>query len=1019
METTRFSTWLRRVAVFGGLFCVALGLCGLAGWYADDALLLRIDASLPAMGPTTALGFLLCGAAVLAGAWRRFGLTLLAAGPVVYGLLTLLEMISGGGCSIDHLLIRPAVYAGSQRLIPPSAGLGFLLGGSCLLSLGRPLWKRQRPWVSGVLSSAVLALGCIVLLGYALMGKTITEAAFGNLPVHAAVGFLVLGVGLFALVWQLSGAKKELPRWLPVSVGIAGALAAVVLWQTLRAEEAVRLREACATAAIVARDELKNHLYTAFWDSSNLSKRWESKRVSVGEHARLAHEFNEEVKAGKYLRGLIAVERLDNAGLPRWQMPNGIPMVPGPSVFEKERTDILRASRKRRQTVLSKPLDLGEGRKGLLAAAPVSTDGPFTGWFLTLFSTQEFLDQTVASMATRGYDLVLFEHEQKVCEGPTSAEGAREEGHFTATVGGAAWRGIVRPKPAVLAAKITALPGVAMGACLSLSLLLALAVFLAQTVRRRAERAEAANQQLVGEIALRERTEQALAESERGYRVLFEAMPLPMWVYHMKTLALLAVNDAAVEHYGYTRQEFLFMTVRDIQPPEPGPALSGRQGQIAIKEASSGFRKHRKKDGTLIDVAISSHVLPLGDQQSCLVMARDVTHQLRLEDQLRQAQKMEAVGRLAGGVAHDFNNLLTVITGFSEMLCLRFAAGDPLRDFIDQIHKAGERAASLTQQLLAFGRRQVLRPQVLDLNVALAGTEKMLRRLIGENIELVTMFDVHCGRVKADPGQLEQVIVNLAINAKDAMPEGGTLTFRTANVEVAGVQAGSDCRPGPYVLLEVRDNGCGIPPEILGRIFEPFFTTKDRGRGTGLGLATVYGIVKQSGGHIEVESEPDVGTVFRVYLPFVAPELPEPRLLLPDVPVVGGHETVLLVEDEDAVRNLARRILEEQGYHVLEAADGEEALTLVQRFAGPIGILVTDVIMPRLSGRKLAEVLSARYPGLRVLYMSGYADDVLGPVGHVDKSVAFLQKPFAPAALAREVRKILDQRPCRVTASDN
>ncbi len=388
----------------------------------------------------------------------------------------------------------------------------------------------------------------------------------------------------------------------------------------------------------------------------------------------------------------------------------------------------------------------------------------------------------------------------------------------------------------------------------------------------------------------------------------------------------------------------------------------------------------------------------------------DATEWKRLEEQFRQAQKMEAVGQLAGGVAHDFNNLLTVINGLSELAFHQLRRDDPARELIAEALQAGERAAALTRQLLAFSRKQVLQPQVVDVNVALGGLSKMLLRLLGEDIGLRLEADAALGLVKVDPGQFEQAVINLAVNARDAMPGGGRLTVATRNAELGEGCAGRhpDARPGRYVLVAVSDTGHGMDAATRARIFEPFFTTKGPGRGTGLGLAMVYGFVKQSGGHVEVESEVGRGTTFKVYLPRsdeTAPSgLPAPGpLTLP-----GGRETILLVEDQDAVRAFARHVLLAGGYTVLEARDGEEALRVAQQCPGPIDLLVTDVMMPRMSGPHLAEQLARDRPGLRVLFVSGYADEALTRCGVTEAGPAFLAKPFNPAGLARKVRAVLD-----------
>jgi two-component system cell cycle sensor histidine kinase/response regulator CckA len=381
------------------------------------------------------------------------------------------------------------------------------------------------------------------------------------------------------------------------------------------------------------------------------------------------------------------------------------------------------------------------------------------------------------------------------------------------------------------------------------------------------------------------------------------------------------------------------------------------------------------------------------------------------EKRLYQAQKMEAIGHLAGGVAHDFNNLLTIISGYSDILLSRLPATDPASGLLQEIHKAGERAAGLTRQLLAFSRKQIIQPKVLDLNALANDVGKMLRRMIGEDVSLTTVLAPRLGRVKADPGQIEQVLMNLAVNARDAMPQGGKLTIETANVELDDnfTQGRPEVQPGWYVLLAVSDTGCGMTEEVKAKVFEPFFTTKEAGKGTGLGLATVYGIVKQSGGYIYVYSEPGLGTTFKIYLPLVEDGVPagtsnSDRKTLPQ-----GSETILLVEDEDAVRSLTRYTLQMQGYAVLEARDGEEALRVADQHQGQIHLLMTDVVMPRMGGRRVAERLAQTHPGVKALFLSGYTDDAVVRHGILEGEVAFLQKPFTPSALAQKVRDVLDQ----------
>jgi nitrogen-specific signal transduction histidine kinase/CheY-like chemotaxis protein len=388
----------------------------------------------------------------------------------------------------------------------------------------------------------------------------------------------------------------------------------------------------------------------------------------------------------------------------------------------------------------------------------------------------------------------------------------------------------------------------------------------------------------------------------------------------------------------------------------------------------------------------------------------DITERKRLEQQFLQAQKMEAIGRLAGGVAHDFNNLLTVITGYGEVLLHGIPADDPARELVGEILTAAEKAAALTRQLLAFGRKQMFSVTVLNLNGLLTRVEPMLRRLIRENIELLLPLGPQLRPVKADSNQIEQVILNLTLNARDAMPTGGRLTIATANVELdeAFAVTHAEVKPGPYTMVSVSDTGAGMDASTKARLFEPFFTTKEVGRGTGLGLATAYGIIKQSGGYIDVESEPDQGARFTIYLPSVG-EAPVASEGPPaDRQAPAGGEVVLVVEDQAEIRSVVRQILERSGYTVLEAGQGIEALAVSDRHAGPIHLLVTDMIMPHMSGRELADQLARLRPALRILFLSGYTDDAVLRDGVLESGSAFLQKPFTPQALLQRVRELLN-----------
>ncbi|MBI1790200.1 MAG: response regulator [Acidobacteria bacterium] len=491
------------------------------------------------------------------------------------------------------------------------------------------------------------------------------------------------------------------------------------------------------------------------------------------------------------------------------------------------------------------------------------------------------------------------------------------------------------------------------------------------------------------EARVAERTE-ALRESEERYRSLVEQAVFGICRATLDGKLLLIANSALAAMLGYASADEL-LAARSAgelfhDPDEHARLAEGlrQSGQV------EGFETEwRREDGARVPVRISGR---LHVPEMVELIVEDLSKRRSLEEQLRQAQKMESVGRLAGGVAHDFNNLLTVILGYADTILARLEPKDPSYAAAEEVRKAGERAAALTRQLLAFSRKQVLQARVLDLNTLIQEAAKMLRRLIGEDIELITNFDPSLGSVKADPGQIEQILVNLAVNARDAMPGVGKLVIETGN------------QPGSQVMLTVKDNGTGMDAETQSHLFEPFFTTKEQGRGTGLGLSTVYGIVQQSGGSIAVESAPGLGSTFRIYLPCVDEPVRKAETSIWAPESQRGSETVLVVEDEDMVRKLVCRVLSSYGYQILEAADAHEALRICEGEEGRIQAVVTDMIMPQMTGRDLARELTRLRPGLKVVFMSGYP----GGPEPLDEDMVIVQKPFAPETLARKLREAMD-----------
>jgi PAS domain S-box-containing protein len=511
--------------------------------------------------------------------------------------------------------------------------------------------------------------------------------------------------------------------------------------------------------------------------------------------------------------------------------------------------------------------------------------------------------------------------------------------------------------------------------------------------------------------------QEALQESENRLRQIAETSSAVLWLRDARAMECLYVSSAYEALWRRSCQSLYEDSASWTAPIHPDDLPGVRDDLARAVEGESVVLRFRLVHADGVTRFIEDHCLPIrgpdGEVVRLAGYAEDVTERHLLEDQYRHAQKMEAVGQLAGGVAHDFNNLLTVINGCSEIVLQAPGLDSATRDLIAEIGHAGQRAAGLTRQLLAFSRKQVLAPRLLNLNALVREQENLLRRLIGEDVQLTTLLHPDVEEVKADRGQLEQVIANLAVNARHAMPKGGQLTIETANVELdeSYVASHADVAAGEYVLLAVSDTGCGMSPEIRERIFEPFFTTKGPTEGTGLGLATAYGIVKQSGGHIAAYSEVDMGTTFKVYLPRMKGLQPaEPVVKTAPRPTPTGSETILLVEDEDAVRAIARHVLTGCGYQVLDAASGVEALRCSRRHDGPIHLLITDVVMPEITGRALAQELVGERPDIRVLYMSGYTDDAVIRHGVLHAETPFLQKPFMPQALAAKVRDVLNQR---------
>jgi PAS domain S-box-containing protein len=517
--------------------------------------------------------------------------------------------------------------------------------------------------------------------------------------------------------------------------------------------------------------------------------------------------------------------------------------------------------------------------------------------------------------------------------------------------------------------------------------------------------------------------EAALREKEKKLQEIYDEAPIG---YHElnERGEIISMNRTELNMLGYSFGEVFGQPIWKFVVEEEMTrkiTLAKLAGDVSFHETFE--RTYRRRDGSTLTVLVKDRIIKDQDGKISGIRStvEDITERRRSEEalrkseeQLRQWQKVEAIGNLAGGVAHDFSNLLMTIKGCTEILLRNLEPEDKRREEVIEIQKAAERATSLTRQLLAFARKQVLQPQVVNLNDIVTNMTKILQRIIGEDIQLATVLEPKLWPVKVDPGQMEQVIMNLALNARDAMPRGGQLMIETANVNLNEefTRQHVSMKPGAYVKMTVRDTGCGMDKETLNRIFEPFFTTKEKGKGTGLGLSTVYGIIKQSGGNIWAASELGQGSTFTIYLPKDTSAVPKkyrPKPAQPPLPI-RGTETILLVEDEAAVRSMLRQTLESNGYKVLEAPDGQEAINICQNYPGPIHLLLTDVIMPGMNGRELSQILSRRFPKLKVLFMSGYPDNSIVHLGTLEPPTMFLQKPFTLSTLEMKVREILDAR---------
>jgi len=844
--------------------------------------------------------------------------------------------------------------------------------------------------------------------------------------------------------------RAALP-WLrgPAGAVLAGAaVLAATLWlaRVLGSIERTQLERHVELAATRACGDVTAAVDARLSAMDRMARRWEI-RGGVTQQ-----EW--ESDAALYLRdipGLVALAWIDPSLRIRWEEPasgQGFQRLDLPG--DKRLADAWAAARRADKPVLSAPLRLADGMPAAVAVAPLFPGERFQGYVAGLLDYRGMLDSALARSAAAGFVITIKDEKETIYLSSGAPGAFRQqwvaEGRLEA--GGRRWSVQVWPQPGWVTTRWLALPTVVSGLGVAVATLLSLSIYWGQAARRRAVEAEAALRALEGEVAERKRAQEELAQardllelrvrertaelaaanealqaeirerrrteeilraSEERYRNLFDSANDMVYTHDLQG-NFTSINRAAERITGYTREEGLRMNIADVVAPEH---LELARQMIARKLGGEGPTTYETailtRDGRRLIVEVSSHLLfEDGKPVGTLGIAREVTERKRLEEQLRQSQKIEAIGRLAGGIAHDFNNLLTIIGAYSHMLLMDLPEDHPVRGYGQEILAAAERASALTDRLLAFSRRQVIQPVLVDLNEVVRNMAGLLRRMVGEDIELIAELAEDLEKIRADPTQLEQVIMNLVINSRDAMPSGGKVCLQTANLEVSKEEPGGP-PAGRWVALKVRDSGHGMDAETRSHLFEPFFTTKGPGKGTGLGLSIVYGVVKQSGGEIAVETAPGEGTTFTIYLPRAEAAPVSLPVRLEEEAAPGGGETILLVEDEPGVRKLVRQMLVQQGYQVLEAGDAAESLSLVERHPGRIDLLLTDIVMPQMNGRELAEQLLAMLPGLKVMYMTGYTEDAVVRQGVSSAGVVCLQKPFLPDTLARKVREVLDR----------
>jgi PAS domain S-box-containing protein len=1002
-----------------GLSVALLGLAVLAGWCTANPLLIQIHPVFAAMHYNSALGLLVCGAGLAALAFDRRRLGVGCAGAIfLFSLGTLLELGGRFDLGLHGWWITPGssfTYSVPGR-VEPCAILCFLLAGGALLLLSWPAGRARQSMAAGALGLALLCLGSLAFCGYFSGFTSVAgRAPATRMAMQEALGFVVVGIGVLAFACCQAGFRQQVVgRWLPMAACGAALTATLLLWQALTVQDHRRIERMVHFEASHVQSELQDSTRGQFGGLVHLAHEWYGKgRPSPQEGARAA---------GSYMGdhpGCLGVAWIAADGQLDWLETLGEVRKLEKGTFgnaERQAGFVYNLREQRELTVARAPGAWQGGARCLVVCMPSLSGPQGEGGLLAVFRLHQLLDSVLSANVAPGYAVTIRDGEEQIYSRNAAEQDYRTDWGCADQVKclGMDWQVQTWPTLDVMARERFSLGKVALVVGILLAALLALAVHLALTARRRA-------QELETEIAERRQAENALRHSEAKYRSLIENLEQSVLLKD-HNLVYVAANKHFCQSVGCAEAEVVGKTDMDFFPP----AVAERYRVDDRQVLEEGTRLEREEP--LPQPSGSPRTLRLirtpvkdgqGQTSGVLEIIWDVTEQRALEAQLRQAQKMEAIGQLAGGIAHDFNNLLTAILGNVSLVTSSLAGRDPNRELIEAAEKATLRAAALTRQLLGFSRQAPLHSQPADLRQTINEVVNLLSRTIDPRIELQVKGASDLWPVQADSGQMNQVLMNLCINARDAMPHGGVLQVECENTVLGenDVRLHLDARAGEFIRLSVRDTGNGIPPEIRSRIFEPFFTTKGPGKGTGLGLAMVFGIIQQHGGWISCHSTVGQGTRFDIFLPRCVPTAVPAASADASPSIRQGTETILLVDDEPMIRNLGQMILERYGHQVLLAEDGLNALEVYRAEGERIDLVILDLTMPHLSGQDTLRRLLQINPRVKVLFASGYTAETLT---HSEQGtvLGFVSKPFRPEGLAEAVRTALDRRPAGIAQEE-